>query len=74
MALNAQQKGLAPTLNTAMWAAHMTSDDLHDESWLLSYEARRLGWLPSIGVADHILGDIGFEWLRTQGVSFFQPV
>ena len=74
MSLNAWQKGLAPTLVTATWATHMTGGDLHDEHWLLSFEARRLGWLPSSGVVDHILGDVGFDWLRTQGVTFFQPV
>jgi len=52
----------------------MTVDDLHDEHWPLSYEARRLGWLPSVGVPDHIAGDPAFNFLRTQGVTFYQPV
>ena len=74
MSLNAWQQGLAPNLNAALWATHMTVDDLHDEYWPLSYEARRLGWLPSIGAPDHIAGDPAFNFLRTQAVAFYQPV
>jgi hypothetical protein len=74
MSLNAWQRGLAPNLNPAVWATHMTEADLHDEHWPLTYEAKRLGWLPSIGVQDHILSDPTFNFLRRQGVTFYQPV
>ncbi len=74
LSLNAWQLGLAPSMNPALWATHMVATDLHDEHWLLSYEARRLGWLPSVGVADHILNDPAFSFIRTQTVNFFQPV
>jgi hypothetical protein len=74
MSLNAWQRGLVPSLTAALWTPHMTTADLHDEYWLLSYEAARLGWLPSAGVPDHILSDPAFNFLRTQGISFYQPV
>jgi reverse transcriptase-like protein len=74
MSLNAWQLGLAPAINTAMWATHMVTNELHDENWLLSYEARRLGWLPSVGVPDHIQVDPAFCFLRAQAVNFYQPI
>lgn len=74
MSLNAWQRGLGPNINPALWASHMTTSDLHDEYWLLSYEAKRLAWLPSVGVPDHVLNDSSFDFLRAQGVSFYQPV
>jgi Reverse transcriptase (RNA-dependent DNA polymerase) len=74
MSLNAWQRGLAPSLNATLWASHMTVDDLHDEHWPLSYEASRLGWLPSLGVADHIASDVAFDLLRARGVNFYQPI
>jgi hypothetical protein len=74
MSLNALQRGLAPGINPALWEPHMTKAGLYDEYWPLSYEARRLGWLPSVGTPDHILSDPAFNYLRTHGVAFYQPV
>lgn len=74
MSLNAWQRGLVPSLTADVWAPHMTTADLHDEYWPLSYEAGRLGWLPSVAVPDHIVSDPAFNFLRTQGVAFYQPV
>ncbi len=74
MALNAWQHNLVPSLNATLWASHMTVGDLNDEYWPLSYEAGRLGWLPSVGSQDHIGSDLAFSFLRAQGVSFYQPL
>jgi len=74
MALNASRRGLAPGINAVLWAAHMTEDDLRNEHWLLSYEAGRLGWLPSVGAPDHIANDAAFNLLRTRGIHFYQPI
>jgi hypothetical protein len=74
MSLNAWQRGLVPGITGALWAPHMTTADLHDEYWPLSYEAGRLGWLTSVGAPDHIVNDPSFNFLRTQGVAFYHPV
>ena len=50
----------------------MTREDLLGPSWLLSYEARIKGWLPSRGSTDHVAAVPQFEHLRTQAVSFYE--
>ena len=52
----------------------MTTEDLYQDQWLLSYEASVQGWLPSDAVTDHIGIDPGFEFLRRNGVSFYASV
>ena len=71
LALDAQQQGLAPRLDTILWEAHMGDSDLYDEQWLLSYEANVHGWLPSVGVADHVSADPNFGFLKAAGVHFY---
>lgn len=74
LALDARQRGLFTTpLNTAVWEARMTQNDLYEEEWLLAYEANVQGWLPSIGAADHVAADPGFSILKSGGVKFYQP-
>ena len=71
LALDASQKGLAPNLDTSRWAARMTAQDLREDEWLLSYEARVRNWLPSVGGGDHVATDRDFGYLRNSNVRFY---
>lgn len=71
VALDAKSRGLANALDTTLWADAMTSDDLYDRNWLLSYEASVKGWLPSAISNDHIAVSSTFTALRDWGVSFY---
>ena len=71
LALDAHQQGLAPALNTALWEAHTGEPGLHDEQWLLSYEANMHGWLPSLGGGDHVSAEPNFGFLKAAGVHFY---
>jgi hypothetical protein len=71
LALDAQQQGLTPGLDTTLWEAHMGEQDLYDEQWLLSYEANMHGWLPSLGAGDHVSADANFAFLKAEGVHFY---
>jgi hypothetical protein len=54
----------------------MNGDQLHEEHWLVAYEAYERGWLSSSG-GDYISSDKYFNWLRVNGVRFtkkFQKV
>lgn len=54
---------------TSYWKAFETKDALHDELWLLSYEAGKRRWG---GFADsHIRADPHFEVLRLANVHFY---
>lgn len=75
LALDARnQNALDPTLDTSRWQAHMTADELHGPHWLLSYEGRIKGWLPSAGGGDHVGADDAFEFLRNNDVFFYDEV
>ncbi|MEL7538878.1 MAG: RNA-directed DNA polymerase [Pseudomonadota bacterium] len=72
LALHASDSGWIPTgLDTSIWESYMTTPELRGPNWLLAYEASIKGWLPSLGVADHIAGDAFFRLLRHKGVSFY---
>jgi hypothetical protein len=71
LALDAEQQGLAPGLDTSLWLARMGEPDLYDEQWLLSYEANMHGWLPSLGGSDHVSADPNFGFLKAAGVHFY---
>lgn len=72
LTLHAAHLGLIPQpLNAHSWAQLMTVDELRGPHWLLSYEARVKGWLPSWGGGDHITQDGYFAALRTGGVEFY---
>ena len=60
-----------PGVDWTVLERQMTKEELLGPSWLLSYEARVKGWLPSRGSADHIAGVTQFNHLRAQGVSFY---
>lgn len=51
--------------------ALMQADDLLGPHWLLAYEAGVKGWLTPVGRADHISSVSQFDFMRAQGVSFF---
>jgi hypothetical protein len=74
MALNAVSRGLVANLDTTVWQAHITTNDLRSEHWLLSYEASIHNWLPSVGGIDHIASNQTFNFLRTEGVRFYTPL
>ncbi len=75
LALDARnQNALNSSLDTSIWEAHMTADELHGPHWLLSYEGRVKSWLPSTGGGDHVGADSAFHFLRQNGVFFYDEV
>jgi hypothetical protein len=72
LALDAQQRRLAPGLDVSVWAAQMTTLGLNGEHWLLAYEAAVKGWLPTVGGGDHLARDSSFAWMRSNGVTFYR--
>ena len=72
LALDAKAKGLiSNNVSLSLWASMMTTQSLLEENWLLSYEANVKGWLPSIGVSDHVAADPNFAFLKQNGVHFY---
>jgi hypothetical protein len=73
IALNLHDVGLLPEpeQNFAPWRQHMTANALYSEHWLLAYEARVQGWLPSVSGVDYIARDSYFSILATHEVRFF---
>ena len=72
LALDAQSKGFTPLGYTFdHFATHMTTEDLYGDHWLLAYEANVKGWLPSAGTTDNVDADPCFNYLKKQGVSFY---
>lgn len=53
------------------WRPFMVSDELNGDKWLLSYEAKYKGWLPSYGIKDHIKSNTLFNYLRSNKVFFY---
>ena len=72
LALDAKVKGLiSNNVSLTLWASMMTTQSLFEENWLLSYEANVKGWLPSCGVHDHVTADPHFNFLKLNGVHFY---
>ncbi len=72
LALDADQLGLfGGHLNPAVWQARMDQRELHEQEWLLAYEASVQGWLPSIGGVDHVAADAAFRLLKSANVRFY---
>ena len=72
LALDAKAKRLiSNNVNLTLWASMMTPQSLLDENWLLSYEANVKGWLPSLGVHDHVTTDPKFHFLKQNRVHFY---
>lgn len=73
LALDANAKGLTPSIDVSRWAARMTAPDLREDEWLLSYEANVHGWLPTVGGGDHVAGNPEFGFLKANAVHFYKP-
>jgi hypothetical protein len=72
LSLHAKSLSLTPkALDVSMWEQHMVSDELLGPHWLLSYEARIKGWLPSLGVPNHLAKDKLFDAMRKANVQFY---
>ncbi|MBN2137343.1 MAG: RNA-directed DNA polymerase [Sedimentisphaerales bacterium] len=52
-------------------ASLMSTEALHSEMWLFSYEANRRDWFDSSGKTDHVLASPTFALLKKAGVSFY---
>lgn len=75
IALDAEQNGLVPAgLTKTRWESRMTTVDLYEDQWLLSYEANVKGWLPSLGGGNHVSSDPSFDYLRSLGIEFYTRV
>ena len=72
LTLDADKKGLVPSgANYSNYESFMTMENLYGEQWLLAYEANVKSWLPSVGTADHVNDDECFNFLKTNGVCFY---
>ena len=72
LALHCELQGLVGSpLDHTVWSSYMNQDNLYEEQWLLSYEANVKGWLPSQGGGDHVSADPNFQFLKAEGVSFY---
>ena len=73
LALDANQCGLfGAHLNPSVWQARMDQGELHEQEWLLAYEANVQGWLPSLGGGDHVAADAAFRLLKAADVRFYR--
>lgn len=74
IALDGFNRGLVPSgLDTSGWEQLMDKDELYGEHWLLSYEGNVKGWLPSRTGSDHVGAEPNFWYLKSNGVSFYDP-
>ena len=72
LTLDADKKGLVPSgVDYSDYESFMTAENLYGEQWLLAYEANIKGWLSSAGTADHVKDDECFNFLKTNGVYFY---
>ncbi len=72
LSLHARDAGrLAGQLDTTQMQAHITQNGLMGEHWLLAYEASIKGWLQNANGVDIIATRPEFDFLRRQGVSFY---
>lgn len=72
LTLDADKKGLVPSgVDYSNCELFMTAENLYGEQWLLAYEANVKGWLPSVGTTDHVKDDECFNFLKTNGVCFY---
>src|SRR5207302_1470975 len=72
LALHAKTHSLVSGhLDTSLWEESMTTDELRSSNWLLSYEARIKGWLPSKNAANHLSTEPFFNDASAAGVSFY---
>jgi hypothetical protein len=55
VALDLHSLGLLDVTGFDKWRKYMTATNLYENHWLLAYEAREQGWLPSLGGDDYII-------------------
>ncbi len=68
--LDLHESGLLPGIDKTHWISLLTTDNLYNEHWLISYEAYRLGWLT--GPTDHVTVDPFFKLLKDNDVAFYK--
>jgi hypothetical protein len=74
LSLDAYARGLLPGMDLTHWATFMTEGQLYGEQWLLCYEAKKRGWLPSLEGNDYVAADAAFSFLEANGVNFYTRV
>lgn len=72
LALDGRKRGVIDSdVDFHLWESSMTTASLYDTQWLLSYEANIKRWLPSVGRSDHVGRDACFNYLKRNGVYFY---
>ncbi len=72
LALDAENRGFVSSgLDHTKWLELMQTEELYGNNWLLAYEAKKQGWLPSFNVNDHIYADYPFRFLQENDVHFY---
>ncbi|MDP9154881.1 MAG: RNA-directed DNA polymerase [Pseudomonadota bacterium] len=72
LALQARKNKLLPaTANVDLWKSKMTPTELIGENWLLAYEGRIKKWLPPVATKEYVKTAVGFGYLGSAGVSFY---
>lgn len=72
-ALDLFHSGFMPKgLVIANWKQYLTQENLYSEFWLIAYEAKMKGWIPT--PTDYIDKDPFFKILKDNGVSFYNEI
>lgn len=71
LALHADSIGLTKSDIKPFWSHLMTPESLTDGNWLITYEAKQQGWLPSDKIDNVIEKDPFFGALNLARVSFY---
>ncbi len=69
--LDCREQGFADELETKLWEPAMTSGNFYSESWLLTYEAARRGWIEGDACSE-LSNEPLFSQLNAYSVSFFE--
>lgn len=60
------------TVDVSSWESLLTKDNLYSEHWLVAYEAKVRGWLPSVD--NYIEDDEFFKFLSDNDVRFYHTL
>jgi len=72
VALHARSLGLAESPSELdSLADALTSDELYDSRWMLTYEAAVRGWLAPLSEKNFVGIDVNFSKLKAAGVNFY---
>lgn len=72
LCLDAKSEGLLhPDVDLTLWSELMTAEELKGPFWLLTYEAKLKGWLPSASSKDYLTTQAEFKFLKENNVSFY---